>query len=446
MRSTTAGSADVAPPGPRGGAPSGPRRAAPSPGRHRLAAFVLRDHVPMRRVAAVVTAVLALTVGVVAGLVRGPVAADVPGGATAARDVLSRTPPCSTAVAPAPMLTGVTTRFVSGPVSPFGVALSRDNRHVVVADANGGLFLYSLTSSTLTRDRSDALGGQSPLGLALTPNGRYLLAANGSGAMVFDMAHIDADSSASSWIRGTWGSGGSGDGAIETAVSPDGHFVFVTLEDTDTMAVFNLQRALSNGFGPSDLVGTVPLGISPVGMAVSPGGRYLYVTSELRTPREREGELTTIDISEATRTPKHAIVSTVAAGCSPVRVVATKSSVFVTARGSDAVLKFSAADLIARPGAALEAQIRVGEAPVGLALVDHGRTLVVADSNRFAARGAIATLAVVTGVSHGRLTLAGYLKSGSFPRDMAASPNGKTLIVSNYGSGQVETVDVGELP
>jgi DNA-binding beta-propeller fold protein YncE len=400
----------------------------------------------MRRVAAVCTAVVALTVGVVAGAPRGPVAADVPGGALTASEVASGTPPCSTAVARTPMLKAVATRFVSGPVSPFGVAVSRDNGHVVVADANGGLFLYSLTSSALTRERSEPLGGQEPLGLALTPNGRYLVAADGSGALVFDMAHIDADSSSSSWLAGTWGSGASGDGAIETAVSPDGHFVFVTLEDNDTMAVFNLQKALANGFGPSDLVGTVPLGISPVGLAVSPGGRYLYVTSERRGPRESDGELTTIDISEATRTPRHAIVSTVAAGCSPVRVVATKSSVFVTARGSDAVLKFSAADLVTHPGAALESQVRVGEAPVGLALVDHDRTLVVADSNRFAARGATASLAVVTGASHGRLTLAGYLKSGSFPRDMATSPNGKTLIVSNYGSGQVETVDLGELP
>jgi DNA-binding beta-propeller fold protein YncE len=410
-----------------------------------VAAVVLRDHGPVRRVAAAVVGVVALTVCVVTGPAGGPVAA----GAVAARQVAARqvaagNPPCSTAEAPAPMLHDATTRFVSGPVAPFGVAVSRDNRHVVVADAHGGLFLYSLTSSKLTAERSEHLGGQSPLGLALTPNGRYLIAANGGGALVFDMARIDADGSSSSWRGGTWRS--SGQGAIEAAVAPGGHFVFVTLEDSDDLAVFNLQKALSHGFGPSDLVGTVPLDIAPVGMAVSPGGRYLYATSELKAPRQTEGVLTTIDIGEATRSPRHAVVSTVAAGCSPVRVVATKSSVFVTARGSDAVLKFSAADLVTHPGAALEGEVRVGEAPVGLALVDHDRTLVVADSNRFRAHGARAGLAVVTGTSHGDLTLAGYLKSGSFPRDMAVSPDGKTLVVSNYGSGQVETVGVGHLP
>jgi DNA-binding beta-propeller fold protein YncE len=70
----------------------------------------------------------------------------------------------------------------------------------------------------------------------------------------------------------------------------------------------------------------------------------------------------------------------------------------------------------------------------------------VADSNRFGARGARASLAVVTGASRGHLILTGYLKSGSFPRDMAVSPDGKTVIVSNYGSGQVETVAVDHLP
>ena len=49
------------------------------------------------------------------------------------------------------------------------------------------------------------------------------------------------------------------------------------------MAVFNLKKAESNGFGSSDLVGYVPLGVAPVGIAISPNGRYLYATSEAAT-------------------------------------------------------------------------------------------------------------------------------------------------------------------
>jgi DNA-binding beta-propeller fold protein YncE len=40
------------------------------------------------------------------------------------------------------------------------------------------------------------------------------------------------------------------------------------------VAVFDLQRALTRGFGPADYVGTIPAGLAPVGLAVSPDGRF----------------------------------------------------------------------------------------------------------------------------------------------------------------------------
>ena len=133
------------------------------------------------------------------------------------------------------------------------------------------------------------------------------------------------------------------------------------------------------------------------------------------------------------------------AGCSPVRVVATSSSVYVTARESDDLLEFSPADLASQPASALIGQVEVGEAPVGLALANHDRTVVIADSNRFDANGATSNLAVVAAAKTS-LRLVGYLPAGDFPRDMAISPDGTTVVLSDYGSGQVEEVDVGTLP
>src|ERR1039457_1282129 len=52
-----------------------------------------------------------------------------------------------------------------------------------------------------------------------------------------------------------WPAGGS---AIEVAVSPDDRFAFVTLEYSAEIAVFDLNRALTRGFGPSDFVGHDP--------------------------------------------------------------------------------------------------------------------------------------------------------------------------------------------
>ncbi|MGH9030423.1 MAG: beta-propeller fold lactonase family protein [Acidimicrobiales bacterium] len=331
---------------------------------------------------------------------------------------------------------------------------TRDSRSAFVADSFGAIFEYALGTGSprfekkISFQTNGASPNQppspaeiSPLGLALTPDGHYLVAAAGSGAVVFDVANIERrHSRSSSWVIGHFRS--KGQEAIEVAVSPDGKYVFVTLEDSDDLAVFDLRAALRKGFHRSDLVGTVPLGVAPVGMALSPDGRYLYVTSEGRS----EGTLTTLDISMAERSPSRSIVSTVDAGCSPVRVVATSTYVYVTARGSDSVLEFQAADLVDDPAAALLNEVQVGETPVGLALVEQDRALVVSDSDRFAAPGQGADLAFVSIGSGGSLQLEGYLSSGSFPRDMAASRNGRWLVVSNYLSSQVEIVDLSTLP
>ena len=42
--------------------------------------------------------------------------------------------------------------------------------------------------------------------------------------------------------------------------------------------------------------------------------------------------------------------------------------------------------------------------------------------------------------------LLGYLPAGGFPREMALEPDGRTLLVTNYSSGQLEVVGVADLP
>jgi DNA-binding beta-propeller fold protein YncE len=191
-----------------------------------------------------------------------------------------------------------------------------------------------------------------------------------------------------------------------------------------------------------------------VGLAVSPDGQWLYATSELAraapASAQSQGTLTVINLRRAETDPAASLVATVAAGCSPVRVItsASGSVVWVTARGSDRVLGFSAARLRTDPAHSMIASVEVGEAPVGLALVDGGRRIVVADSNRFSASGASSSLAAVdvAAALAGRPALLGYLPAGGFPREMALEPDGRTLLVGNFSSGQLEAVDVADLP
>ena len=243
-----------------------------------------------------------------------------------------------------------------------------------------------------------------------------------------------------------------GAGAIEVAVSANGRLAFVSLEDSAQIAVFSLQRALAHGFGPADYLGSIPTGLAPVGLAVSPDSRWLYATSQVARGGAGGGlgSLSVISVRRAATDPAHAVVSTVAAGCQPVRVITSAGGqvVWVTARGSNALLGFSAGRLRTSPSRALLARVQVGTAPVGLALVDGGRRIVVADSNRFHAPHGSSSLAVVSvpAALAGRPALLGLLPAGGFPREMALEPGGRTLLVTCFASGQVEAVDVDRLP
>jgi DNA-binding beta-propeller fold protein YncE len=132
-----------------------------------------------------------------------------------------------------------------------------------------------------------------------------------------------------------------------------------------------------------------------------------------------------------------------------VRVVISPDghTVWVTTRGSNALLGFSASRLMHDPAHALQADVRVGQAPVGLAIVDHGRRIVVADSNRFLVPGSTAGLTVIDTAAAlaGKPAVLGFIEAGKFPREESLEPNG-TLLITNFASDQLEAVNTTNLP
>ena len=299
---------------------------------------------------------------------------------------------CDTGVAAAPVLGAVSRAAVPVPGNPFAVVTTADGRWSFVT-LNSAVEVLSNWSPASGAGRQVSVPG-TPQGEQLTHDGRYLLVADGSGAVVIDAAR--AEGGAAGAIVGMLSSP-AGRGAAEVALSPDDRFAFVTLEISNSLAVFDLHKALTRGFGPSDFAGTVPLGIAPVGLAVSPDGHWIYATSQAGKPdtraSQRTGTVTAIGLRQAETRPADAVAGTVPAGCSPVRVITSADGkvVWVTARGSDAVLGFSATALRTDPGHALLARVQVGEAPVGLALAGHGQRLIVADSNASGRKGRLRT-------------------------------------------------------
>jgi hypothetical protein len=358
-------------------------------------------------------------------------------------------PPCSAATAKAGQLSRVRTAFTRVPGAPFGVAVTRNGASDLIAFGSSVGVLHNAKSGLTMIRRLRLSAGSSGRGEAMTPDGRHLLVANlRGGADVFSVSRAVRRRPGA--LLGTLTGGAPLKGAFEVAITADSRFAFVTLASRASVAIFDLHRALTSGFGPDDFLGTIPVGFRPVGIAISPDNRWLYVTNEHVAAGVGEGTLSVISVTTALTGPSHAVVATVRAGCDPVRVVASADgrTVWVAARSSNAIIGFSAARLVSRPAHALLTWVRVGSEPIGLAMVKHGTRIVVADSNRFPARRAKPSLAVVSvpAALAGRRALLGYLPSGRDPREMAIVPGRSVLLVSNYGSRQLESVGLAALP
>jgi serine/threonine protein kinase len=333
--------------------------------------------------------------------------------------------------------------------TPFAVQESRDGKYTFVTVKDGLAVLRNVSGAAPSFVRMISIPG-SDKGLFPTEDGRYLLIANGNGAVVVDAAKAELGSprpvlgelTAPALSPG-------GNGAVGVRASANGKFVFVTLQNTTKMAVFNLGQALADNFRKRALVGYVPLGVQPVGIGESPDGSLLYVTSFQAGHGQEpsEGTLSVVNRAKAQTDPATAVQTTVRAGCSPARIVTSGGTVWVTARDSNTLLGFSASKLLSEPAKALVAQVRVGAQPIGLTLVNGGRRIVIADSNS-AGGHSPGSLAVVDSAQAlaGHPAVLGYVPAGGQPRQLTVGAAGDVILATNQVSNQLQQISVAALP
>ena len=92
----------------------------------------------------------------------------------------------------------------------------------------------------------------------------------------------------------------------------------------------------------------------------------------------------------------------------------------------------------------------MGTAPIGetFASVNGQARILVADSNLNSVSGAVANVAVVDPAKALRRvpSLLGYVSTGKIPRQFTIQPGGKTALVTNTGSGQLQAIELSSLP
>jgi len=356
-------------------------------------------------------------------------------------------PGCSSAIAPARVMSSLRTFSLATPPSPFGVAAESSGHFAFVA-TSGGVEVLFANGPNLRFVRLVPLSDGRGLGAALTRDDQYLLVGAGNGAAVLSVPALVTGAG-----QAVLGYLAAGEGAIEVSVSADDEFAFLSLEYKGGIAVFNLEQAIRSHFHDVKEVSFIRLGQAVVGSALSPDGRFLYVTSEVGAPAgfdvSGEGSLSVISVARAVHDQSDAIVTSVKAGCQPVRVVVSDDGavVWATARGSDAVLAWIVADLTGGDASrALTADVLVGAAPVGIVAAADG-DLVVADSNRFSAAPGPRYLSIIDeGLAlAGKPALLGQVVTAMFPRDMCLEAGGLTVLVTDFRSSQVQSLDLGGL-
>ena len=376
-------------------------------------------------------------------------------------------PGCQTVAPPEKNLTKVRTAEITVPANPFGVVYARQGDVAFVA-LNKSLAVLNTSAFIPSLIHEIPLpathGGLSGSGITLTHDGRHVLVTASSAALIVVDVAKAATGSPDAVVGVLNGVAAAGASATEVSTSRDDRYAFVSQEHGSrltgrrgTIEVFRLERPAANGTVSGTYVGYLILGDAVVGTALSSDGRTLYATSELTSSNATQGTLSVIDVEKLKTDPSKALISKVTAGCQSVRVIVSRDDriVWVTARASNALLAFDASKLISNKSTALLASVPVGTSPVGLRFAGaNDSRILTANSNRFAGEDPSLYGNATTGLSvvdvhaalRGEKANLGQISTGLFPRELAVSPDGKTILVSDHDSLMVQAIDVSTLP
>lgn len=341
---------------------------------------------------------------------------------------------------------------------PFSAVASADNCWLFVSTndgaKDGSVLVMRNKDGAFEPDHAVPLK-RNAFGESLSRDGRLLAVAGGDATAILDVARLErGDSDA---LLGVLPDDAES-GAVYTAMTPDAKTLFVSDEYADRISVFDLAKGQNSGFDSDALIGHIPARNFPVGLAISPDGRWLYATTQrgpsktmapICNPEQKRGQmhpqglLMRIDVAKAEVDPAHAVVSVLPAGCNPVRVAVSPggTELWVTARGGNELLRFLIDGWLDGTEHAKVGRFSLGPSPVGVAVRQDGKQVWVALSDRFGSDkdkgGQLVGLAGLQGASQPKQL---SMPAAGFPREVSFLPDGRTLVATLFDAKQVQFV------
>lgn len=354
-------------------------------------------------------------------------------------------PSCGTAIGSGRSFDVRPAWLLTVPLPPYGAIVTADLSYTFVALPTAIEVLRNRAGMPVNPPVRTIGIPDHPHAQAITFDGQYLVTATDHGATVIRISAAEHPGHGAV-IAGRLLSGlGGNPGGDDLALSTDDHFIFIAMRYANKIAVFNLAKALHNGFAASDLVGYYPTGIKPHGMAVSADGRWLYVTSRFARPGSLDGKISVLSVRTAEVHPARSLVSSASAGCGAFRIVISPDGnvLWVIAQESNYLVGFSASKLRTDPAHALIAKVAIGATPLDEVLVNGGTRILVTD-NAGSDLAVVDPAAALAGSKH---ALVGFVKTTALPRFFAFEPDGPVvLLVTGDRSEQVQAIKIGDLP
>jgi YVTN family beta-propeller protein len=268
--------------------------------------------------------------------------------------------------------------------------------------------------------------GGDPEGVAVTPNGpcrprywRSRRCRKGDGRKVYvantisnTVSVIDTTTNA---VIATIPVGISPQGVT---VTPDGSKVYVT-NSTGTVSVINTTT--------NAVVSAIPVGSFPFGVAVTPDGRKVYVANDF--------DNTVSVIDTATNT---VIGGPITVGSNPIGVAVTPDGRKVYVANSDtrstSVSATNTVSVIDTTTNTVIATVNVGSRPFGVAVTPDGSKVYVANT-------VSSTVSVIDTTTN---TVIATISVGFTPVGVSVTPDGSKVYVANYQSNNVSLIDTAQ--